>query len=308
MLNEEELVVFSHNDADCAGCMLNIEYAMPEVKKVYFHTNYANISERVDEIEAHIQRNGNKHILIADVSFSTNRKDLIRLISFAKCTIIDHHLYPEGFFDDLDIKVHHSVDKSATLLCNEYFGNTGKNAKLDLLGEIINAYDIWLVDSPLFDTGQDFNEYFWKVGIEWLVEEFIKNDYNFPANYKSTVAKFTAENIKIMQGLENRNLIHRIGKLTVAFDDACYNRVIIQEMSNGQAVYVNANDYGIIRVRINAKADLTDEVKVAWRMALSGSADLGHMNAFTYKLQGDPNIDNIMAEMKKVIDLISKDL
>ena len=59
----KEYVVFSHNDLDALGSMLCFDYITPDIKKTYFHTNYANIPEIVDEILLYTSRN---HYFLAD--------------------------------------------------------------------------------------------------------------------------------------------------------------------------------------------------------------------------------------------------
>ena len=145
----DELIVFGHNDYDMLACMLAIEFKFPGIKKKYFHTNYANIPERVAEIEQHIKENGNKHILIPDVSFSDNKEHLRTLYNLGNCIHIDHHLYPDGFWDEFpDMKVVWDKTKCAGKLCHEYFGNLGKNAALDKFIEIADVYDLWQVKGP----------------------------------------------------------------------------------------------------------------------------------------------------------------
>lgn len=302
----DELIVFSHNDADALGSMLNIEFKMPNIRKKYFHTNYANIKEKVDEIELYIKQNGNTHILIPDVSFSTAREQLIRLTKLGKCTLIDHHLYPDNFFDDLDLKVHHCTTKSATLLCNEYFGNTGKNERLDKLTQIIDVYDLWQVDSPYFKVAQDFNNYFWLNSIDYLFNEIVNNDYKLPSNYTETVKNFNINAENSIESYRKRNLICTSGDITLAFVDDYFNQILVKEMEKGINFVINATSFGIIKIRINKNGNFKKEFLDELRIALTGTKDIGHNLAFTYKMQKQANFNNLMEEIKKVTDYITE--
>ena len=213
MTKQTELVVMTHNDLDALGCMLNIEYKMPGIPKKYFHTNYADIDQVVAEIERYVLAERNTHILIPDVSFADNKPALARLYNIAHVTHIDHHLYPEGFWDDFPkMKVVHDMTKSATKLCNEFFKNTGKNERLDKLSFLIDVYDIWQSADPAFDLSQDLNEYFW-ASISYgvllpLVERIIENDYKVEGDLRREVQ----QNIKTLMDIGcYRGLRHRRG-------------------------------------------------------------------------------------------------
>lgn len=300
----EELIVFTHNDLDAAGCMLNIEYKWPNIDKVYFHTNYSNIPQIVSEIEAHIKKNGNKHILIVDVSFSDHKDSLEKLYNLGKCTHIDHHMYPDGFWDEFpDMKVVWDKEKCATLLVNEYLGNTGKNSNLDKLSKIIDIYDIWQVKHPAFDFSQDLNDYFWKAGIENFVESIKENDWKLPDDFAEEVAHIRRESDMAIQSYEERKLIHRASDITLAFVNGWFNQVLIPEMRNGQNFVIGINSHGIVRVRINQDSPYTDEQKNSLRFALIGAEDHGHMNAFTYKVD-NPKFENLIKEAEKVVEKI----
>jgi oligoribonuclease NrnB/cAMP/cGMP phosphodiesterase (DHH superfamily) len=302
----DELIIFTHNDLDALGCMLNIEYKMPQIRKKYFHTNYANIVHRVDEIEDYIKQHGNTHILIPDVSFSTSKDQLRRLYNLGKCTIIDHHLYPHGFWDEFpNMKVIHDKTKSAALLCNEYFNNQS-NVNLTKITKLINIYDLWKIKSPFFETSKDFNNYFWKFDIGYLCNEIINNDYKLPKNYMSVVQAINENYKSDIEKYEKRKLIHRAGEITLAFVDYWFNEILISEMKKGKNFVIGANSYGIIRIRISENAPYSEEMKNALRLSLTGTSDIGHMNAFTYKIKEPVNFDNLMKEIENVTSEIER--
>ncbi len=297
----EKLIVFTHNDLDGLGCMLNIEYKFPNVPKQYFFTNYSDIVEKTDQIIKYIIETGNTHLIAPDISFSDNGRCLYDLDKIAKVTHIDHHMYPPMFWDEFSdkMKVIYDPEKSAALLCNEYLGNTGKNDKLDRLTQIINIYDLWQKTHPAFDFAQDFNNFFWQHDMIFLCNEIIKNDFKLPDNFHSVVQQFNKDAEAALQDYEKRNLIHRADGITVCFTDGWFNQLLIKEMKAGQKMVVGSTPYGVIRIRINDDADYTDEQKNELRKALTGNMDYGNMNCFTYK--SDYGLDNIMKEMERVL-------
>jgi len=310
----EKLIVFVHNDLDALGCMLNIEYKFPNVPKEFYYTNYSNIDKIVKEIKTFSIKTGSKHLLIADVSFGDNKQALQDLYDMdLKITHIDHHLYPENFWDCFpNMKVVWDKTKSATILCNEYFGNKGKNDNLDKLSTLIDIYDLWQVDHKAFDATQDINEYFWSKikaedhSLETLMHKFIESNWSLPNDYTELVRSIKEQYNQDIQSYENRKLIHRAGEISLCFVQEWFNQILISEMKKGKNFVIGLNQYGIVRVRINKNAPYTTTMKDSLRMVLTGTKTTGHSNAFTYKIKDPVTFDIIMAEAKKITDTIER--
>lgn len=304
----KELLVFTHNDLDAIGFALNVEFAMPNIPKKYFYTNYANITKITDDIISYQKEHGNTHLLIGDVSFSTSPEDLTRLYNLGlNTTLIDHHLYPDGFFEAYpNLKVKHEIGKCATLLANEYFKNTGKNPHLDKLSKLIDVYDIWQVGHPAFPIAQDMNEYFWKHDLEFLRDKFIECDYNLPSDYTGVVAKIHADYEAALEDYKARKLIHRFGDITVCFVNEWFNQILIEEMKNSQNFVIGISSFGITRVRINKDADFDKAKSDKLRIALTGTSNTGHEKAFTYKVDKSPSFERLTEEAQKIVTQISE--
>jgi oligoribonuclease NrnB/cAMP/cGMP phosphodiesterase (DHH superfamily) len=302
-----ELIIFTHNDLDAITCALNIEYKMPSIAKKYFYTNYQNIHEIVTKIEKYISEHNNTHLLITDVSFSDNKSALRQLYKMAQCTFIDHHLYPDGFWDEFpNMKVRHDVTKCAAKLCNEYFGNKGKNSNLDKLTFLCDVYDIWQTKSPAFDIAQDLNNYFWQFDFESLRDRIIENNYDLPSDFKDVVTKVKANANASIMSFEERKLIQRNGDVAIAFVNDYFNEIMIKEMKNGKNIVIGATGYGIIKVRIKEGSKYSKAAKNSLRLALTGTENIGHENAFTYKIKSHPNFKNILIEIEKITRLINE--
>lgn len=301
-----ELIVFSHNDADMAGTVINIEYKMPNIKKKYFYTNYGDIKQRVDDIEEYVKQHGNTHCLMTDISWSTSPDELHRICSlFKKIILIDHHLYPEGFFDNYPkLKVKHDKSKCATLLTYEYFKNDNKDLKE--LSELINVYDLWQVKHPDFDKSQDLNVFFWTVGKDKFINDCISSGFKLPYYYDLLINDVKQKYTEEIAKYENRKLIHRSGKITIAFVDEWFNQILVKEMKEGKDFVINATSFGIFKIRISEDALITSEQKNKLRLELCGTEDIGHMNAFTYKMKDSISFKNIMKQIKYIISEINK--
>jgi len=301
----KELVVLTHNDLDALGSMLNIEYKMSDIQKKYFYTNYANLDKIIDDIELFAKSNECTHILIADVSFGDNKQALRRLYNLGKCTHIDHHLYPDGFWDEFrNMKVYYDKTKSATKLCNEFFKNAGKNANLDKLTYLIDVYDIWRTKNEHFDLSQDLNEYFWS-SVQYgdllpLANKIISNEYKLPNDYLERVNNIKVKRDKDIKSFEDNHFIQRSSDVAICFISEWFNHVMINEMRNGKNFVIGINSKGIIRVRIREEAPYTDVKKNKLRLALTGTETTGHMNAFTYLASGKITVDRLIKEAEQV--------
>jgi oligoribonuclease NrnB/cAMP/cGMP phosphodiesterase (DHH superfamily) len=303
------LTVFTHVDLDAAGCVLNIEYKYPDLPKKYFYTNYANIDEIVEDILEFKSKNNTSVILIPDVSFSDNKPALLKLYNaFEKVYHIDHHMYPEGFWDEFpNMKVVHDKTKSATKLCNEFFKNTGENENLDKLTHIIDVYDIWQVNEKAFMFSQDLNEYFWEVGLEQFVSSIIACGFKLPSDFKTTTDAIKKRYTEKIAYYESKNYIVRSGELTVAFVDEYFNQIMIPEMAKGVNFVVGVNAYGIIRVRINQNCPYSEKILNNIRFLLTGNAEYGHLHAFTYKVS-DSSFNNLTKEVQRIANAINESI
>lgn len=291
--------------------MLNIEFAYPDVKKKHFHTNYMDIGQKVDQIIQYQKDTGITGVLIQDVSFSDNKDSLRKLYENGKVILIDHHMYPEGFFDEfVNMVVVHDKTKSATKLCNEYFKCSGKNRNLDILTKLVDIYDLWQKDKPEFALSQSINEYFWykikteNLTLEQLMYKFIESGWSLPGDYKVVVDKINDDIKQKLEEYEKHHLIQRAADISFMFIDDHFNAAMLKEHDSGKNFVVGINSYGIVRVRINQeyiKEDKELQVKKLnfLRKQLTGSAETGHLQAFTYKTNLKP-----VEEAKRVVDAI----
>jgi oligoribonuclease NrnB/cAMP/cGMP phosphodiesterase (DHH superfamily) len=304
---KNEIVLLNHNDSDAMGCLMAIYEAFPNIKITMFETNYVNILEVTDRMLQYIQRNNIEVLFVTDVSFSGDKELLIELSTYCpKFLWIDHHQYSEGFFDGLDFEYIYNKDKSASLLTYEYFKLQDKikgprEQRLNTIIKLINAYDIWLKDTPEFLPGFDLNNYSMQYSVESFAQRIYNEDYKLPKNYTTWTENYKLNYKAHMTKLEKKNLLFRSGNITVAFSDDYIPEIVYNEHKEKLVVMV-VNSYGLIRFRLN-KDNFPDEIK---KRIKSQITDVGHLNAFTIKI--DKGYDNIMKEIQKYTEIITKEL
>ncbi len=254
-----------------------------------------------------MQINNNTHILITDISFSGNSESLNRLTKLGKCILIDHHEYYPGFFDGFEnLKVHHNDSKSASLLCLEYFGLQGIDPLFDKLIGLIDVYKLWQTHDPRFNVAQNLNEYFLTKNIDDIFEKMVQNNFKLLPDFGPVVKGIQEQCAIDTADFESRGLIQRSGIISLLFIDEWFNQIMISEMLNGKVFVIGFNSYGIIKVRISADTWLDIDSLNRLRVQLTGTADVGHTRAFTYKMDTKVNFDNIMKEAEIIVKAINK--
>jgi len=315
---ENNLAVFTHNDLDCLGCLINIENALPNTEKTVFHTNYANIDEQVECICTFLDTEKPKEMIICDVSFSDNKSALVKLTGCAKLnntsiTFIDHHLYPDGFFNEFkEFTLVYSKSVSASTLCNAFFKKQNtKNHNITKLTYLIDVYDIWRDELDVFESAQKLNNYFWykikkdNLSVSELLNLFKSKNWSIPSDFVETLNKVKSYNTAKIKELNDRRLIKRAGNKSLCFVDECFNEIMIEEMQNGKDVVVGITSFGIVRVRFKKTANYTEKQKNTLRLKLTGTETIGHMNAFTYKMPYPVNFNSVMQHAQFVVESIT---
>ena len=315
---KQELVNLGHNDLDQLGCMLNIEYALPQFDKTYFHTNYKNIYDVVAEVTDYINKHDVGILLITDVSFAQFKHHLMSLVETCKANntkivYLDHHIADDNFFDEFentDLTVVYNTSKSATKIVHDFFGNNGKDPKLDMLTRLIDVFDIWQDREPEFKTALSLNDYLWESILEdgrdlqYLMETIVSRGYMLPENYSQKVNTRVAKAEQALIKFKEKGLIHTDGYTTIAFVDDYFNDILYKEfIEENREVVIIANSYGIVRIRFNTFGTLTKNEKTALKIAIIGDPNIGHLNAFSLKIEHN-SFSNIMAEIKRISGII----
>lgn len=314
---DPELIVLTHNDLDAAGAILNIEFKTPDITKQYFCTNYNDLSEIAEALCAFAAQRGLKKLVATDVSFSDNLPVLEKLAGeFEQMVVIDHHMYPVGFWETFEEKfprvtVVYDTTKCATELTADVLGNANgspEGQKLDKLSKLIGVYDIWKYKHPAFDLAQSLNDYFWEVGMLAFVQSFTESKYGFPTDYSEVTDRCLQRHVSAVSQLEAASLIRRVQEVTVAFMERFAARFVVDEHRRGQEFVIVANSYGIIRIRINQDSDLSSEQLNDLRFKLTGHHEYGHPHAFTYKVDVTDStsaFEEVTKEIQRIIVAIN---
>jgi len=306
---KSEIIHLTHNDFDAFGCILSLS-TLNHNQKI-FSTNYINIKDVVSDLTNACYKTNVHSIFITDVSFSNNKEVLKELENLAiklnvPIVLIDHHVYPADFFNDFDyLKVIHNIDNSASKLTYDFLKI--KNENLSKIIYMCDTFDIWRSYRQEFLVSIVLNEYFWRNVANTSLEEFshkvIKNNYKFPSDFKTFYSTYIQEYNTKIESLKKRNLIVSDGFFTVAFIDDYINMLLYQEFQKNTQFVMIANSYGIVRFRFNSNGYLTKDQKEEIKMKIMGTKDIGHLNAFSDKIQNS-NFDKIMKKVKDIHDII----
>ena len=300
---------FTHNDLDALGCMLNLRMGIPDVSIKTYHTNYRDLYEQVHNCIEYNKKYDIQWLIISDVSFAQDRDLLEELIaSVPKTLYIDHHTYPENFFEELSMSVVHDVERCATKIMYDTFKNKDKSPTLDTITDTINTYDLWKTSEEGFMSSMNLNEFFWNHNnIDRLCDLITENDFKLPDFYLSDVKTINDDIVTSLQNYRNKGLIHSNGEISVVFVDKYFSHVVLEEFKKGMKYVVVANSYGIIRVRANGESNIPKPTRDKIKELIIGDANIGHENAYTYKIQS-PTFELIMNEIKKVSNTIQHNL
>ena len=88
--------------------------------------------------------------------------------------------------------------------------------------------------------------------------------------------------------------------------DAWFNQILVKEMKEGKDFVINATSFGVFKIRISEDAQITSEQKDLLRIAMCGTKDIGHSNAFSYKMKDSVSFENIMKQIKFVVAEINR--
>jgi len=144
------LVHVSHNDMDGYGATYVVNKSLPERLIIQDNTNYGEIISKLTEIGYGL----NINLLITDINLTMDEASFIDN-NYNDWCVIDHHgtgqdvadTYPSNYFLD--------TGSCGTLQTFDAFDalTDSKDLKLEEVCVLINAYDIYLTESPLFRKG-----------------------------------------------------------------------------------------------------------------------------------------------------------
>lgn len=290
------MIVLTHNDLDAVGCEICIR-RVAKVDKV-FYEDYITLKQTVQEIVEYSKINNIDSIIVADISFSETPNLLQQLLNRFKTVIhIDHHSYPEGFKVSPKYTFKQIVDpkRCACKICYDVFKINDKH--LRDLTDVIDSFDRFVIDSPLFKQGVEMNEYFWKYGYQSFLREF-KDSY--PKNYESEIKIINEDVSKGLLEQEQKGLILRNGKTSIKFGMDYFIESQLGEFDNGQKGFLCVTP-STIKIRLNQKSFTEDQANKL-RLKLIDIV-IGHPYAFTAGTKKDQK--ELFEELKRMSTIIN---
>lgn len=306
-------ISLSHIDMDGVGAQFSIKETHSGL--LCLNSNYYEIGEYLNIIFDNIS-NLTKKVFITDLSFEA--KDILHLNSLVNSfpevqfIYIDHHEYSTQDWDllnEIDLKDNflliHSIKASATKLTHLYL--KPQNENLRKLVDVINAYDIWLEDDPLFQPGWVYNTLFWDIKLRSFVSQVESNDYKMPSYFKRRYKEIVQEKNEYFKKLFEANYItiDDDKKFLFAFADSFKPFLTIDFPD--YKVYLIASSYNSVSVRFRnldptiAKPLKDAIVETAMKLNQVTSAG-GHLNAFGITVNRSSSFD----QLKEVLQIVQE--
>jgi oligoribonuclease NrnB/cAMP/cGMP phosphodiesterase (DHH superfamily) len=305
------ILSLSHNDLDAVGCQLCIHEKFSKIKNIdYYNTNYKNLEELVHDIEDRIkaQREDIKLLMITDISFS----EVPELLNSLKLTCsehsipviyVDHHMYPDGFFDGLetaDFKVHH--DKEICGAMGTYKALKLDNSNLLKIIKVIDVFDIWRDESPIFPLANDLNNYFWASGRMQIMQRLIDRNYGLPHDFVQvcTLYKEQAEEF-YQKALKKNTIFSPSAGISCAFIDDYFNYIVERELQS-KKVFICASSFGALRIRFS-KTGFSPDVVLEIKERMLKGLTRGHLWSFSMQVDVTSNL-TIIEKFKEIHSII----
>ena len=223
-------VTLTHNDFDGLGSLLMLMLKFkPEA---HFFTNYYDFEKAVKQVIKYKHEHEVDTLLIADLSFSDHRELLERLdMAFeGKIFFVDHHMYPDDFWQGFNFKRIVDPERCATRILYEDLKLNGDikdpefRERCSKFIELVDTWDCWRDTQPLFEAAMYANELFLSLKTDnasliQIARDQIRHRFgvfqdlaSFKAYCEKNGLNFEEELLK-----ENTEQIHFIGKDIIYF-------------------------------------------------------------------------------------------
>lgn len=300
------MILLNHNDLDALGCELCL---LPKFNfsRIY-HTNYADFEDVVARIAA--ENSDDKDLIVTDLCFSDFRESFKVLRKNFNIIHIDHHSYPDNFFENVDKEIETpykyksiiDTSKCAAMTCLDKFGADPFSSALI---NIIDAYDMWRETSPMFEKAQNLNDYFWNNGRSPLeLAKFILDSGKLPDDYKEVVMRFQLQAESVISEMRKSRKIQRFKTpcpVTFVFSNEYFNKILLEEFSAKSKFVVGINK-GIVRVRIQHDPAFFSSDLKNLKLKLAGNIS-GHSHAFSYHANIN-DIADLENECKRIVSAL----
>ncbi len=257
-MHKKHILSLSHLDLDGIGCQIVLRSLFGEITRM--NTSYGKIEEYINIIDEYCSRESPEKVFITDLSFTY---DLLKQLSIIankfqniKFYFIDHHPFENGDYHDLvtsNLTIIITDKASATKLTYLFLKANYNlhNEKLEKFVSYINAYDIWLKNTPEFKVGFVYNELFWKYKIDYFWSKF-KDNYNLSNTDKDNYKELLHKKSKLFNKLEKSGRIMKFSdRILVIFVDDYQSFITIDYPNFLSYVIIRSN--GGVSVRLDEK-------------------------------------------------------
>lgn len=306
----------SHNDLDGISCSLLLKHvSFTECINI----GYDKIQETLEFFNTELHNRSCKTFYVTDLNFKL--EELIFLYKMMKnhpkikFVYIDHHDYNKK--QHIVIKkmnelpnadAIHNIEKSATLLTFEHLKIN--NSKIELYVQIVNAYDIWLVQSKYHKLGLDLNNYFWFLKAKSFSYEF-KNFNLKNKRFRDKAEQIRDNSKEHFLSLEEKGLCFVENGIRLIFTDDYLGMINTYYKED---VIIIGTSYGRISVRIDERIDevQANTFKNTVVQSIENSQYFisggGHNHAFglTFSEEVKNNYEVMLDLLKHVFKVINK--
>jgi len=306
----------SHTDLDGISCQFVLNETFGSITNM--NISYGKIDEYLNVINDHCTRTNPEKVFITDLSFEYHQleklSEITQLHLGTHFYFIDHHPFEEeyshlvrGNFTIL-ITSKASATKLTYLFCKANFNLDNK----DLLQyvEYVNAYDIWLEDTPEFKVGFVYNELFWTYRMNHYRNRF-NGDYKLRNKDKEYYKELMVKKVKTFGKLEKSGKLFRLGDndIFMVFTDDFRSHITIDYPDF--KVYVIFSSYGTISVRLRDDIPNYKQMKENVVKKMEGHKNVisagGHDKAFGITLNTVEPGDLILIA-KELLGIIDNEL
>lgn len=308
-------VTLTHNDFDGLGSLLMLMIKFKP--QAHFFTNYHDFDNAVKQVIQYKRENDADTLLIADLSFSDHPELLERLnmVFEGNIFLVDHHMYPDGFWDNFSFKRIIDTERCATrilfedLKLNEDIKDIEFRERAKAFVELVDIWDCWRDEDPKFEPALYCNELFSSLksdnaSLIKIARDQIGHKLGIFQDITSFKQVYLNGYQEFLKNLEDSKLIWRYPGVTFVFSWDFMPKLLMDEYARGTKIVV-AIQYGIVKVRCNHHAGLTEEWLNNLRHQLTGMDKFCHLHAFTYKLD-NADVKGVVSECKKIFELVIK--
>lgn len=294
------MIVLTHNDLDAVGCELCLRHTNLKIDKI-FYEDYITLKETVRDIVSYGTKNKISTVFVCDMSFAEKPELLQSLLNHFDTVIhLDHHSYPEGFSVNVrpNCTFKQIIDPSRCG-CKIVYDVLKLNIPyLNAVIEVIDKFDRFVVDSPLFEKSVSMNSYFWKYGYQNFLEQF-KN--GIPVSYSKDIEILNEETSRELEEQVKKGQILQSDKVTIKFGDIHFVEAELKAFNQGQRGFLCVTP-GNIKIRLNNRIFSQQEAEYLRSKILDSVC--GHPHAFVRVFKND-NPETSFGEIQRICGIIN---